>query len=123
MSKNKILKLKKMKKLMTIFGAMLIASFMLTSCSQNPTEIKISDLKTACDYLHAAEKCMDALIELKGEVKDFDELPENKQKYAEQVYEKMEEILEAAEKKYTEKEGMECKSFERIASKAEALDL
>ena len=86
-----------------IFGAVIFASFMLTSCSQKPTEIKLSDLDTACDYVDAIEKCVDAIIELK----DYEgELPEEKQEYARQLNEKI-----------TEADVEECKNFETVQNK------
>jgi hypothetical protein len=89
-----------MKKVMTTLGAIIIASAMLLSCSQKPTEIKLSDLNTACDYVDAIEKCFDALIELKGENENFDDLPEDQQdqvfsvahKYTIEMKEHQEEI-------------------------------
>jgi bacterioferritin (cytochrome b1) len=104
---------------MTKIGATIIASFILISCSQNPTEIKLSDLKTACDYANAIEKYFDALIELKGETEKFYDLPKNEQEYAKQLKDKLEEILKAGEKKYTEAEIKECGNFERIEEKGE----
>jgi len=106
-----------MKNLMTIFGAVIFTSFMLTSCSQKPTEIKLSDLYTACDYMDAAEKCIDAIIENKGDSKSISELPEEKQEYAKQLKRKLREIGRAAEKKFTISEVKECKNFERIQEK------
>ena len=104
-----------MKNLKMIFGAVIFASFMLTSCSQKPTEIKLSDLDTACDYVDAIEKCVDAIIELK----DYEgELPEEKQEYARQLNEKITEIGKAADKKkITEADVEECKNFETVQNK------
>ena len=112
-----------MNKIMTTLGAIIIASAMLLSCSQKPTEIKLSDLNTACDYVDAIEKCFDALIELKGENENFDDLPEDQQEYAEQLEDKLEEIGEAAEKKYTEAEIKECENFERVLEKSKKVSI
>ena len=65
-----------MKKVMTTLGAIIIASAMLLSCSQKPTEIKLSDLNTACDYVDAIEKCFDADKEIgtqlfEGQLENF----------------------------------------------------
>ena len=108
---------------MTILGAIIIASSMLISCSQKPTEIKLSDLKTACDYVDAIEKCFDALIELTGDMENFDDLPKNEQEYAKQLEDKLEEIGKAAEKKYTEAEIKECENFERVKEKSEKVSI
>ena len=109
-----------MKNLKTIFGAVIFASFMLTSCSQKPTEIKLSDLDTACDYVDAIEKCIDAIIEIKGDKKFISELPEEKQEYA-QLKEKLKEIEKAAKKKFTEAEVKECENFESTQKKYDSL--
>ena len=113
-----------MKNLKTIFGAVIFASFMLTSCSQKPTEIKLSDLDTACDYVDAIEKCIDAIIEIKGDKKFISELPEEKQEYAEQLKEKFKEIEKAANKKFTEAELLECTpdDFESLQKKYDEAD-
>ena len=110
-----------MKNLMTIFGAVISTSLMFTSCSQKPTEIKLSDLYTVCDYMDAAEKCIDAIIENKGDAKSISELPEEKQEYAQQLKQKLRKIGKAAEKKFTISEAKECKSFERIQEKRRSM--
>jgi len=51
MSRNKILNKIKMKKLITIYGAIMLASLILTSCGGDPTEQVISDsLSTGKEY-------------------------------------------------------------------------
>jgi uncharacterized lipoprotein YajG len=110
-----------MKNLKTIFGTVIFASFMLTSCSQKPTEIKLSDLDTVCDYVDAIEKCVDAIIEIKDDKTDISELPEEKQEYARQLMEKLRQIEKAGEKKFTNAEAKECKNYEAIKNKRKSL--
>ena len=38
-----------MKKLMTIFGAVLVASTIFTSCGTNPDDFKMENIKSTCD--------------------------------------------------------------------------
>lgn len=54
-----------MKKVMAILGVALFTSMIMLGCTQKPENIKLSDLKTACDYIDALEKCGDAIIKLK----------------------------------------------------------
>jgi len=110
---------------MTFFGAVIFASFMLTSCSQEPTEIKLSDLDTACDYQDAIEKCLDAIIEIKDDnnintalsSSNVSELPEEQQEIMRQLESKWMEIELAAKKKFTTAEMEECPNFEKFLEK------
>ena len=110
-----------MKNLKTIFGVVIFASFMLTSCSQKPTEIKLSDLDTACDYMDAIEKCVDAIIEIKDDKRSISELTEEKQEYARQLKKKIREIEKAGSKKFTKAEAKECKNYDGISKKMNSL--
>jgi hypothetical protein len=107
-----------MKNTITVFVSILFASLVLSGCSSDPKDIKLSDLKSACDYVDAAEKIIDATIDF-GKNKDLDNLSKEDKKEIKALQDKIEEIGEAAEKKYTRTELNECKSFERIKEKAE----
>jgi hypothetical protein len=111
-----------MKKAIKIFFTVIFILSMLTSCSQKPTEIKLSDLVTACDYLEAMEKCFDAKQELKKEVDELYDgniknVPKEIKEYANKLKRKQRQIGKALQKKYTEAEWEECESYERIDAK------
>ena len=110
-----------MKRTLYFILLMLIASTVLTSCSQKPEDIKLSDLKTPCDYLDAIEKCVDSAIETIGN-KSYDDLDENEKKHLKSLKKKIIQIGQAADKKYTEAKGEECESFDRIRAKATLVD-
>jgi hypothetical protein len=111
-----------MKKTIKIFFVGIFILSILTSCSQKPTEIKLSDLVTACDYLDALEKCVDARIELEKEIDEvydgnIKNLPKDKKEYANKLKRKMKQIDKALEKKFTRAEGEECESYKRLNAK------
>jgi len=126
-----------MKKVMMAFIAFSFASMTMLSCTQKPEEIKLSDLKTACDFVSALGKIADAGIKWEEKydkeiIKDhFDsekeglEIYEKRKKekedklFAERevLKKKLREITEAAGKKYTETEVKECPDFEMLEKK------
>ena len=110
-----------MKKALTVFGAVIFASFMMTSCSQKPTEIKLSNLHTVCDYVDAIEKCVDAIIETKEDKTSISELPKEKQEYVKQLKMKIRDIERAANKKFTKAEAKECSNFAIVKEKSNSL--
>ena len=110
-----------MKNTITAFVSLLLISVLASGCSSDPRDIKLSDLKSACDYVDAAEKVLDAAIAI-GDNKDLEKLTEADKKEIKELEDKMEEIGKAAEKKYTEAEVMECKSFERVKEKVDAAE-
>ena len=94
-----------MKKTIKIFFAVIFILSMLTSCSQKPTEIKISDLVTACDYLDAMEKCVDAILEIQKEAAELydgniGDLSSDKEEYYGKLKQKRKQIRKALRKKY-----------------------
>lgn len=110
-----------MKNTITVVVSLLFASLVLSGCSSDPKDIKLSDLKTVCDYVDAAEKVMDAAIRI-GEKRDLKNFSEKDKEELKALEKKIEEIGKAAEKKFTREEAQECKSFERVAEKGEAAE-
>ena len=110
-----------MKNTTTFFVSILFASLVLSGCSSDPKDIKLSDLETVCDYVDAAEKVMDAAISI-GEKKDLKNLSKEDKEELKALEKKIEEIGKAAEKKFTKAEAQECKSFEKVAEKAESAE-
>ena len=110
-----------MKKVMTILGVALFTSMILLGCTQKPENIKLSDLKTACDYIDALEKCGDAIIKLKKlALIRYQEGGNSLEDFSQEIkvlQEKIEVIGKAGDKKFTKDEFNECPSFDRIKEK------
>ena len=110
-----------MKKVMTILGVALFTSMILLGCTQKPENIKLSDLKTACDYIDALEKCGDAIIKLKKlALIRYQEGGNSLEDFSQEInvlQEKIDVIGKAGDKKFTKDEFNECPSFDRIKEK------
>jgi uncharacterized coiled-coil protein SlyX len=105
-----------MKRTYAILSSLLCITLLLTNCSQKPEQIKLSDLKTPCDYLDASENIIDEINEISS--KESSISTDNKEKIK-SLMNKLEDVGEAADKKYTKKELMECEGFNRLKEKAE----
>jgi hypothetical protein len=90
------------------------------SCSTNPDDIKLNDLKTSCDYVDAMNKVYDQMIKLKGK-KTIDQLTQEEKSEMEVWTKKFKEIALAASKKYTEAEVKECADFEKLKTNRDLL--
>ena len=126
---------------MMVIIAFSFASITMLSCTQKAEDIKLSDLKTACEVVSSLGKVADAQI--KNE-KDRDEKyreseeskfetsdPEEAEKlikeqaevdkkywdYRDVLKKKLNEIMEVAEKKYTVKELKECPDIDIVSKK------
>jgi hypothetical protein len=135
-----------MKKVMMVIIAFSFASITMLSCTQKAEDIKLSDLKTACDFVSALGKVADAGIkweEKYDKVRKEDEFDseaasksesgglEELEIYNKRIKEKedklwaerevlkkkLREITEAAGKKYTEIGVKECPDFEMLEKK------
>lgn len=131
---------------MMVIIAFSFASITMLSCTQKAEDIKLSDLKTACDFVNALGKVADAGIkweEKYDKVRKEDEFDseaasksesgglEELEIYNKRIKEKedklwaerevlkkkLREITEAAGKKYTEIEVKECPDFEMLEKK------
>lgn len=106
-----------MKKYLTLI---LLSSMINVSCAQKPEDVKISDLQTACDYMNALEKVIDAAIKIGGN-RSSEDLSQKDKDYLKVLFAKAEEIGEAAAKKYTAAEVENCPNFGRYLDKLEKL--
>ena len=110
-----------MKKVMAILGVALFTSMIMLGCTQKPENIKLSDLKTACDYIDALEKCGDAIIKLKKlALIRYQEGGNSLEDFSQEIkvlQEKIDVIGKAGDKKFTKDEFNECPSFDRIKEK------
>ena len=106
---------------MAILGVALFTSMIMLGCTQKPENIKLSDLKTACDYIDALEKCGDAIIKLKKlALIRYQEGGNSLEDFSQEIkvlQEKIEVIGKAGDKKFTKDEFNECPSFDRIKEK------
>jgi hypothetical protein len=101
-----------MNKSVRILGMAFFASTFLFGCSQDPTEISLSDLRTACEHLEAIEKCLDVMIEINA-----DEVTNENQEHYKILNQKVRDIVRALEKKFTETEIEDCQNFETVKEK------
>jgi len=108
-----------MKKLMVILGVVLFASFFFTSCGgKKAADIKVEELKEACDFTDAMLVVIKEMKDLKDANKDAKNLEdlskEDKEAY-DALEEKMNEIAEAIMKKKIDFAEMEkCDSYKEI---------
>jgi hypothetical protein len=113
-----------MKKVMMVIIAFSFASMTMLSCTQKAEDIKLSDLKTACDFVSAMGKIADAQIKNDKDSNASiekgtwsEESSKNANAYREVLKNKLQEITEAAGKKYTEIEAKECPDFQMLEKK------
>ena len=104
-----------MKKTYAILSSLLCITLLLTNCSQKLEEIKLSDLKTVCDYVDAIENIFDEIIEISSKESS---ISKDDKEQIKSLMNKLEDINEAGGRKYTKKEMMECEGFNRIKEKA-----
>lgn len=122
-----------MKKVMMVITAFSFASITMLSCTQKAEDIKLSDLKTACDVVSSVGIVADAQIKNKKDreeslekigkedwekyTKESDEIEKKYWELSEVLEKKLKEIMEVAEKKYTKKELQECPGIESLEKK------
>jgi hypothetical protein len=130
-----------MKKVMMVIIAFSLASITMLSCTQKAEDIKLSDLKTACEVVSSLGKVADAQIknekdrdEKDGEleesrseisdpealeklIKEQAEVEKKYWDYRDVLKKKLNEIMEVAEKKYTVKELKECHDIDIVSKK------
>jgi hypothetical protein len=130
-----------MKKVMMVIIAFSLASITMLSCTQKAEDIKLSDLKTACEVVSSLGKVADAQIknekdrdEKDGEleesrseisdpealeklIKEQAEVEKKYWDYRDVLKKKLNEIMEVAEKKYTVKELKECPDIDIVSKK------
>jgi hypothetical protein len=102
----------------TIYLICLVFIFTSLGCSQNPKDIKLSDLQTACEYIDAISQVCDAAIDIKGDKKVKDLSEEDKKKYQD-LETKAYQIAFAGGKKYTPAEFKECPKQKELEEKLE----
>tara|TARA_B110000305_G_C19303934_1_gene570538 strand:- start:436 stop:768 length:333 start_codon:yes stop_codon:yes gene_type:complete len=102
-----------MKKSIKFFGAILLASFIISSCGTNAKDIKLSDLDESCDYIEAMINCAEEMIAIRGD-KNISDLTDEVKEEFEAISDKVEDIEKACKKKYTRAEVEECSRFEEM---------
>ena len=107
-----------LKKSIIFFGAILFASFIITSCGTDAKDIKLSDLDGPCDYVEAGITCAKEVLAIR------DAHPDKKGwKEAEDILDKYLVIGAAMKTKYTRAEVEECGSFEELQKLSRRLGL
>jgi hypothetical protein len=97
---------------------LVLITFAIISCSKKPEDIKLSDLKSSCDYVDALEIVIDeGLLLFKN--KKIEELSPEEHSYLQTLKTKLNDIGEAAEKKFTISEVRECSKFKLLDEKME----
>ena len=106
---------------------LLFAGFLFLSCQKKADDIKLNSLTSACDYVDAMTIVLTEMVELNdkypneikwvlGPVRDGDTVISNEHtKRFEALQIRIEEISQAAYKKYTRAEFKECDNLQGYA--------
>ena len=92
-------------------------SFMFVGCGQSASDIKLSDLDAACDYVEAFNIVADEMIEMEETYESYSDLSDEEKEHAGMLKDKLRDIKKAAKKKYTRAELEECEGFEALQEK------
>jgi benzoyl-CoA reductase/2-hydroxyglutaryl-CoA dehydratase subunit BcrC/BadD/HgdB len=107
----------------------------LNSCNSKPEEIKLTELKTACDYIKAEESIVDEFLKLQeqhpealkglflfaaGDKPIIETEFTNKFK---KLYKKLEELDNASRMKFTSAEFKECSNTDVLDKKTRQMKL
>lgn len=111
-----------MKTSVTLFIASLLLIFFSTGCSEQqqeeqPEDIKISKLETACDYVDAIETCLNTLQEMEDKYgKDAEEsqLSSADQLRVVEIQGLLLEINQDLPKKFEISDVKECPNFDKV---------
>ena len=107
-----------MKKLVVILGVVLFASFFFTSCGgKKAADIKVDELKEACDFADAMLTCTEEMKTILDENIDKKEadVSEDVKKQAEGIETKMDEIQKAmVDKKINKEDVKKCDSYKKV---------
>ena len=107
-----------MRTIVRILITSLIATFLSVGCTQQqPEDIKLSELETACEYVDAVEICLNSLEEMEAKYgKDVDESQLSSEDRARVVViqEVMAEIIQELPKKFDMADVMKCPNFEKV---------
>jgi hypothetical protein len=106
--------IKKTYKMRLILIGLILASLLsIMGCSNDPSDVKISELDTACEHVDAIIDVMQAAVDTKGEQELYD-LSEKDREYIKKLGEKGQLIASSMEDKFTPKEYESCDHFESL---------
>jgi len=116
-----------MKKLVVILGVVLFASFFFTSCGGKKAEdIKVEELKEACDFADAqliVMKEMKEIADANKDVKDLKDLKKEDQDKVEVLMKKLMEISEAQAKAEIKDEDIKkCDAYKEMEKLDEEME-
>jgi len=116
-----------MKKLLVVLGVVLFASFFFTSCGGKKAEdIKVEELKEACDFADAqliVMKEMKEIADANKDVKDLKDLKKEDQDKVEVLMKKLMEISEAQAKAEIKDEDIKkCDSYKEMEEIGEEME-
>lgn len=80
------------------------------NCTQKPEDINLSELKTACDYIDAYKKLLDASNKIKAEKKG-EKIGEIELKQLNLLEKKISQVWDSGYKKYTVEEFKKCPGY------------
>jgi hypothetical protein len=107
-----------MKNIVRIYTTSLIAIFLSVGCAnQQPEDINLSELETACKYVDAIETCLNSLAKMEdkyGKDVDEDELSSEDRARTVVIQEIMTEIIQDLPKKFDKADVMKCSNFEKV---------
>jgi hypothetical protein len=96
-----------------LIGLILASLLSIMGCSNDPSDIKISELDTACQHVDAMIDLMEAAVEIKGDSEWYD-LDEDDREYFEKLQGKLMLIAKALDDRFTPKEYESCDHFESL---------
>lgn len=107
-----------MRTVVRIFTISLLAIFLSVGCTQQqPEDIKLSELKTACEYVDAVEICLNSLADMEakyGEDADESELSSEDRARVIIIQEIVAEIIQELPKKFDMADVLKCPNFEKV---------
>ena len=109
-----------MKKIQVLFAILLLSSMSLVSCGKKKAiDIKVADIKTACEFVDAMEMVMDEVTVLVGDAASAEALSAEKQTELKGLADKMSELDGAASKAFSREEAEKCANFNRVNEKGD----
>lgn len=109
-----------MKNVMIALAA--VATIGLTSCGgESAEDIKVEDLKEACDCVDAMTTITDEMLSIVDGVEDEKDLSEDDKKKIETLSEKMQEVSKHCKSEFDKDEAKDCDGADELKEKGEEL--
>jgi hypothetical protein len=111
-----------MRKGISFLSLLFLVLIFAISCGRKAEDIRLSDLKTACDYVTAMTDVFDEAQIIIKDTKHWEDLNNLQKEKLKILRNKLDEISEAAKKKFTKAEAKECSNYKKMVEKAKKLN-